>query len=170
MRISLRTATATSVLLALAPRPSWAPMRWVPPYDEMAQKADLVVIATPIARQELDRPATLPGYVHGKEPIAAVEIETTFRLVVPFRSVLSPSDTSFTLVHYRRKEPQDKGGIFIGIRPQLVDFEAGDNSQYLMFLNRREDGRFEGYNSADPGHCIEKLKLAFRRVPARAKP
>jgi len=125
----------------------------------MTEKADLVVIAIPTARREANEPTTLPNWTSCGRPIPAVEIETTFRTAVAFKSTTTAQDTSFALIHHRRLDPLPE--IYVGPLPMLVDFQPHDGSQFLMFLKRRTDGRYEGVNSSDPGHCIEKLRLGL---------
>lgn len=156
---------AFTLLLPLWASEAWAPMHWVPPYDEMTRQSDLVLIATPVARHELSHPAALPGWTHGGQPIPAVEIETIFRTVVTFKANPGFSDSTLAFVHYR-KVPSTYKGPSIGAKPKLVDFAPLDKSQYLMFLKERDDGRFEALNRADPGHCVEKLALEFWGHPA----
>jgi len=95
----------------------------------------------------------------GDRPIPASEIQTTFRVAAMFKSIEGFLDTTLVLVHYRRLDPPPE--IQVGPRPMLVDFQPLDGAQYLMFLTRRADGRYEAVNSADPGHSIEKLALRY---------
>jgi hypothetical protein len=45
-----------------------------------------------------------------------------------------------------------------GAGPFLVDFEPGSGAQYLMFLKRAGEGRYQAYQEVEPGWCIEKLQ------------
>ena len=130
-----------------------------PSYDAMFEGSDLVVIATPILRRELDEPAVLPGVRSGGKTIDAVPIETTFRSIVTFKTKPDYDDSTFVFIHYRRSErPQ----VAITAGPALVDFEPSDGARYLMFLKALADGRFEAFTRADPGDSIEKLKKATK--------
>lgn len=154
MHSALRLVIIGSILGSGA-TPGFGYLTWLPSYNEMAAKADVVVIATPVERREVRGTAALPGVARGGNPIPALAIETTFQAVVIFRGQLAENRRDFTLLHYREAEPpppvRRTGG------PMLIDFTPGDASQYLMFLRRREDGRYEAVNPAEPAWCIEKL-------------
>ena len=45
----------------------------------------------------------------------------------------------------------------------LLNFKAGDGSQYLMFLRRAVDGRYEPFNGqTDPILSVEKQQMRRR--------
>jgi hypothetical protein len=133
-----------------------------PSYDSMAARSDLVVIATPLARQEQVAEAQLPGVSQGpnREPVPAVEIETTFTVLAVLRGDEKLTSSTLALVHYREKT-RDPSGVHLA-GPMLIDFKAGDGSAYLMFLKYRSDGRVEAFSAVEPGWCIVKLPHGSR--------
>jgi len=134
-----------------------------PSYDWMTANSDLVVIATPLARQEQGEDAQLPGVSQGpnRDPVPAVGIETTFSILAVLKGDEKLTGGTFALVHYREKV-KDTSGTHRG-GPMLVNFKAGEGSAYLMFLKDRGDGRFEAVHAIEPGCCI--LKLPYGSKP-----
>jgi len=149
-----RALAAVAVAVCAVATPGQAYLSSYPSYETMAAQSDLVVIATPVSRQELKRDAQLPGVLQGGVPIRAIEIETTFRTLVALAGQAPPADATLVLVHYR--ERQGSAGLR-SAGPMLIDFRPGDNTAYLMFLKRRGDGRFEAFHEVEPGWCIVKL-------------
>lgn len=159
----IRTAFGIVVLaLCVEPTISHGYLSSYPPYDALAANAELVVIATPLSRQEQSGEAKLPGVTQGPnwDPVPAVEIETTFSILVVLKGDERLSGRTVALVHYREKR-QDTAGIKMP-GPMLIDFKAGDGSAYLMFLKSRRDGSFEAYREDEPGWCILKLPHGAR--------
>lgn len=127
----------------------------LPDYGTMAKDADLVAIAAPISRVELEAPTTVPGVTRGTDPIPAVAINTTFSPVAILKGSLTEGEKDFVFRHLREKDPP----VLQRSPPMLIDFVPNDGSQYLMFLRRRDDGRYEAVNGqVDPAWCIEKLQ------------
>lgn len=87
-----------------------------------------------------------------QEPVPAIAVETTFRAMVIVRGAL-PSSAEFVLFHFRER---NREGLSTA-GPMLVDFAPRSGDQYLMFLKRLKDGRYEAFNRNEPGSCIEKL-------------
>ena len=128
-----------------------------PSYGGMTAQSDLVVIATPVARQEQGEDAQLPGVSQGPnwDPVPAVGIETSFSILAVLKGDEKLTGGTFALVHYREKV-KDTSGTYRG-GPALVDFKPGEGSAYLMFLKDRGDGHFEAVHAIEPGWCILKL-------------
>lgn len=156
--MNLRNAVVmVAMLFCSAPSVVHGYMTSYPGYDSMAAKSDLVVIATPRSRQEQSGEARLPGLSQGpnRDPVPAVEIETTFSILAVLKGDEKLTGGDFALVHYREKLINTSGVQVPG--PMLIDFQAGDGSAYLMFLKSRSDGRFEAFKESEPGWCILKL-------------
>jgi len=132
-------------------------MSTYPSYDWMTANSDLVVVATPVARQEQGEDAQLPGVSQGpdRDPVPAVGIETTFSILALLKGDEKLTGGTFALVHHREKVKDTSG--FRSAGPMLIDFKPGDGSAYLMFLKDRGDGRFEAVHAIEPGWCILKL-------------
>jgi hypothetical protein len=162
VRTALRMA---ALILCMEPTTVRGYLSSYPSYDSMAAKADLVVIATPLSRQEQNGEARLPGVRQGPngDPVPAVEIETTFSTLAVLKGDAKLTGGVFTLVHYIEKVKDSSGFVTAG--PMLIDFKAGDGSTYLMFLKSRRDGRFEAYDEVEPGWCILKLPHGAGALP-----
>ena len=109
-------------------------------YQELLDKSDLVVIATPTQTRDTEERADLPNIYRvapdGKESgIAAVGLESTFRI----RTILKGDKTSkeFVLHYYRLLKPNS---IAIDA-PALATFEP-NKMAFLLFLVREPDGRY----------------------------
>ena len=130
-------------------------------YDEMTAKSDLVVIATSVSTKELREVIDLPGVQHeGGVRIRAVGLETEFLVSVCFKGRLpeveGKGSSTIVLHHYRFEDPKEADA---GNRAELLSFKPGDHSQYLMFLKRTGEGRYEPFNGqTDPVYSVEKLK------------
>ena len=145
-----------SLLLAL---PVIARLVYMPDYPQMVEKADLIVIATPVARKELKTREAIPGVRRGNDPILGVIINTTFTVKAVLKGTLPDKKKTVVFYHYREADPPEVqiNGL------SLIDFTPNDRSQYLMFLKRRSDGTYEAMNGqTDPVCCIEKLKQKIR--------
>ncbi len=136
-----------------------------PSYKQMAEHADLVVIATPTANADLPGPTTLPNVTIvdkngvGRE-IPATRVETTFHTIAVLKGKLAESEQSFKLLHLKYVNPADAN---VSRAAQLMEFTAGDRTQYLMFLKLRDDGSYEPFNGqTDPIYSIEKLSQLAR--------
>ena len=129
-------------------------------YEKMASEADIVVIASPIQTKQLDEYTNLPGVSQGNMPIKVVGLETTFAVSVIFRGKLDKAQNSSIILHYyQRLEKLDPNKPQVN-EVQLLNFKPDDNSQYLMFLKRTDDGRYEPFNGqTDPIYSIEKLRM-----------
>ena len=133
-------------------------------YPMLTERADLIVIAAPFNRQELDLRAVLPGHSSvgrdGERSVPAVEIETKFKVLVVLKGNLKIKDEGFTLVHYRLKEPPRHA-----LDLMLIDFDLANRKSFLMFLKERKDGRMEAYQEDKPGWCIEMLAHPYLYTP-----
>ena len=103
-------------------------------YDELWEKADLVVIAKPVATKDLDDERKLAG-------TSVVGQETTFEVTVCMKGKLAEADEgkkpTFKLYHYRLDDSVT--GVTNG--PLLLHLPKDDKSQYLMFLKRTDKGK-----------------------------
>jgi hypothetical protein len=166
MRVSglLLVLIAVAIMVCSTPNRSEARLMSVLRYQEMLDKSDLVVIATPKSRTTDTREqAYLPNISRqdengNKSSIESIGVETVFAVA----AVLKGEKTirQLTLHHYREAQPDavEMNG------PLLVFFDPSDTSQknsYLLFLVREPDGRFAPTGSqTDPGYkSISRLEL-----------
>jgi len=113
-------------------------------YQELFNKSDLVVIATPTTKTTDTKEKTfLPNIFqqdkNGKShELEVTGVETTFSAVTVFKG--NNAIKQFKLHHYRETEnPEvETDG------PGLVFFDLSDNNKhsYLLFLIREKDGRY----------------------------
>ncbi len=154
------------VILAISGIVALARPVWIPGYKEMTEKSDLVVIATPVARKELPGRTVMPGVQRDNKPIPAVQIETTFHIAVVLRGQVPAGQEQFTLLHLLDADPPPGGGANA---LELVDFQPNSGNEYLLFLKRLGDGRYEAMNGqTDP--AISVKRLVRPELPSAARP
>jgi hypothetical protein len=101
-------------------------------YEQMLDKADLVVIATVISTKDINERYTLQDVT---PPIEVVGVETEFesRIVLKGAKITK----KFRLHHYRLKNDE----LFAN-GPQLVTIEPGKHRTFLLFLIKEHDGKY----------------------------
>jgi hypothetical protein len=112
-------------------------------YQQLLDKSDLVVIATPTATNDTKEAMALPTYL----AMRVVGVETTFAI-----SAVVKGDRSlkqFVFHHYRAEKPD--GSYPNG--PNLVTFNTTKKQVFLIFLVREPDGRYSPTSGqTDPGY------------------
>jgi hypothetical protein len=146
---------AATILFCAMPNQSQAREMVVLSYQEMLEKSDLVVIATPKSKTTDTREqAFLPNiWLQDKDgrrsKIESIGVETVFAVSAVLKG--DKMGKQFTLHHYREAK----------IRPaldeaSLVVFDPSDiskRSSYLLFLVREPHGRFAPTGGqTDPGY------------------
>jgi hypothetical protein len=138
------------------------------PYEKLLKEADLVVIARAVSKVATDDSDGFSG------------VETTFELAAVIKG---KSANSFKVLHFQYKNPsrpfEDGPGLVsffteplsVGIRRSGVTEEEGPKTleptkskslkpapEYLLFLIRRADGRFEAVSGqVDPNSSVRTL-------------
>jgi hypothetical protein len=126
------------------------------PYQELLEKSDLVVIATPTATNDTKEHINLPGFVG--QPVIGVETRFNVSAVLKGDKAL----TDFVLHHYR------PDGVVVPNGPTFVSFAPAESPAsihrtYILFLLRQVDGRYAPVvGQADPGLGIKELGGAAR--------
>lgn len=111
-------------------------------YQELLDKSDLVVIATPMATNDTKEHIGLPGY--SIQPV--IGVETKFEVSAVLKGDKSLKD--LVLHHYRADVIQVPNG------PTLVSFAPAEKRTFLLFLVREADGRYgPAFGQVDPGLC-----------------
>ncbi len=125
-------------------------------FDELADKATVVVIATPTTVTATTNQCTFDG-----GSIKGTGVETSFRIL----GVLKGDRTikELTLRHFARVTPETemKNGVMIMYMdgPNLISFEPNSHKQYLMFLQKEADGRYVAVTGQeDPIDSVKQLK------------
>ncbi len=134
--------------------------RFIPtwPYKVLFTHADIVVIAVPLAIQVTQEISPLPGLTQmtsdGKTgPCLARGVNATFEIKCVLKGDFPKN--CLELHYYQRLDPNE--GEING--PGWLFFEPTKKSRYLMFLKKREDGRFEAISGqADPNLSVFELK------------
>jgi len=131
------------------------------PYDKLFKHADLVLIAKPLAVRDAtkDDNATPPK---GKDDLLT-GVVTSFEVLHVIKGEYKPK--KIDLVHFRLRT-----GVQIGNGPCLVEFHtkmtelsgkgwaAAVSSDYILFLKKGTDGRFEPVSGQyDPSLSVKQI-------------
>lgn len=165
----MKTRILTLLTIAAIPLAAQGRLIALWPYDKLLEKSDLVVMATVDSVAGFDGAVEIPQFADVLEPQV-----TTFKV----QGVIQGDYDGETLglVHCRMKD--DNVGVRNG--PLLADFEAGGRTiriesgehagmlvqesepSYLLFLKRREDGRFEPVaGQVDSSLSVRRVTSAF---------
>ena len=101
-------------------------------YQQLLDKSDLVVIATPTSTIDTKEEIDLPGYA----AMRATGVETHFQISAVLKGEKNLKD--FTLHHYRGSKPD----IAYQNAPHLLSFDPSKKHPYILFLIREADGRY----------------------------
>ena len=108
--------------------------------QELLDKSDLVVIATPTTSADTQERTDLPGFL--AQHVIGVETGFAVSAVVKGDKELK----NFVLHHYRA----DKGTVPNG--PSFIAFKPEEKRTFLLFLKRGTDGRYAPtVGQVDPG-------------------
>ena len=132
-------------------------------YQELFEKSDLVVIATPLTKTaDTNERTFFQGMVQtdqdGKQTgTAAIGVETTFGVSVVMKG--DRAAQQFILHHYRvAPYPARDGNGLVDVLidgPNIVSFDPSDfrlPRDILLFLVKEQDGRYAPYGGqTDPG-------------------
>lgn len=163
MKLPIRSIAILFTLLVASLVAEGRPV-WVPSYQEMLEKSDLVVIATPVARKELSERTVMPGVLRGNEQIPAIQVETTFRISAILRGTGPAKQDRFVLLHLIEANPPE----IVTNGQALLDFRPDGGDEYLLFLKKLPDGRYEAMNGqTDPAFSVRALTSAA--APPRKK-
>lgn len=110
--------------------------------QQLFDKSDLVVIATPSANSDTQERIGLPGYT----ALQVIGIETGFTISATMKG--DKTQQKIVLHHYRAVP--DGGPVING--PNLLSFTPGDQRNWLLYLVREDDGRYAPtVGQTDPG-------------------
>lgn len=133
------------------------------PYERLFEKADTVVIAQP--KRSVDNDDRLESSWEE----AFVGIDTTFEVE---HALKGTPGKKLTLLHFRSEAPLQNGPLFVSfstnesarqtesgkeLAPRIRAFREGPAS-YLLFLKRRDDGRYEAVSGQiDPALSVRTI-------------
>lgn len=124
-------------------------------YEELLEKSELVVLATPTATNDTKEHVDLPGF--SGEHLVGVETRFIPSAVLKGDKALK----SFVLHHYRTADGTNMPHLPNG--PGFVSFTPaqspnGIQRTYILFLVREPDGRYAPVvGQADPGFAVKEL-------------
>ncbi len=116
--------------------------------QQLSDKADLVVIAKPLATKDTPEATNPLSYGY---PLAGLSTEFEISLVVK-----GDKDMKKLVLHHYRLKEQDIPTVN---GPSLVSFDPKQGSSFLLYLRREADGRFAPVSGQyDPGEdAVVKL-------------
>ena len=126
------------------------------PYQELLEKSDLVVLATPTATNDTEEHIDLPGFVG--EHVIGVETRFTVSAVLKGDKALR----DFVFHHYRTTDGSniphvDNGPTFISFDP--VVSPTITPRTFILFLHREADDRYAPVvGQTDPGGAVRELR------------
>jgi hypothetical protein len=126
------------------------------PYQELLDKSDLVVLATPTATNDTKEHIELPGFA-GQHVIG---VETRFAVSAVLKGDKALRD--FVFHHYRTPDGANVPNVPNG--PAFVSFDPAEKPTFvqrtfILFLLREADGRYAPVvGQTDPGLGIKELR------------
>jgi hypothetical protein len=126
------------------------------PYQELLEKSDLVVLATPKATNDTTEHIDLPGFVG--EHVIGVETRFTVSAVLKGDKALR----DFVFHHYRTTYGPNISHLPNG--PSFISFDPAANPTipprtFILFLLREADGRYAPIvDQTDPGGAVRELR------------
>lgn len=127
---------ATSLVAQARIIPHWSD-------QELLEKSDLVVLATPTATADTQERTDLPGFLAQH----VIGIETGFAVSAVVKG--DKTMKNFVLHHYRADE--ERAGLVVN-GPNLIAFKPEEKRKFLLFLIREADGRYAPtVGQVDPG-------------------
>jgi hypothetical protein len=126
-------------------------------YEQLKREADVVVIADALTTEELQEEIDLPNiFVRDdagqQHPLRAIGLNTTLTVQTVFKGEIE--EPTIVVHHFRRKiQPTAEVN-----GPMLIHFDTKSPGQYLLFLKRAMDGRYEPVSGRiDPFWSVKKL-------------
>jgi hypothetical protein len=135
-------------LLLLAPLPTpRAQLMYAWSYQEMFDKAELIVIAKPLSTKNTNQHKTESDNIQ----FVGLNTQCEVRLILKGK----PDATRFTLHHYRLVETK----VAILNAPQPIIFDLKEPYLYLMFLIKEPDGRYAPATGQMESATLSMIKL-----------
>ena len=133
---------AVLMLLVLWPRLASAYEMAPQTYSNMFARADVVVIATPIATRgseiELELKVAQPKQVTD----LIMTVDTEFKVAYTLKGKLDAN--AFRFIHLNRKDKKPFVGSFGAVGTFFVDFETKENKRksFILFMKKRKNGTY----------------------------
>ena len=116
-------------------------------YQEMFDKADLVVIARRVTTRDTEERATILAH-------DVIGVLTDFNAYLVLKG--DKNAKTFQLHHYRLASDSDKSTTVNG--PSLVEF-SGEHPSFLLFLTKERDGRYAPVSGQEDPADFSVLEL-----------
>jgi hypothetical protein len=128
--------------------------RFVEPwtYQQMFEKADLVVIARPINTSDTAEHQMLPDYA---PPLPVIGVTTEFETRLVLKG--SKDVTLFKLHHFRYRADADETAM--SNTPELLKIKVEKRTTFLLFLIKERDGRYAPVTGQTDPAISSVLKL-----------
>lgn len=156
---------ATSLLVLMAPTligGGQIGYHWS--FEERTARADLIVVAEPIATKDTGRRTVHPSL---QPDLPVIELETEFKVLATLKGQIAPV---VRLKHYRidmdewNRRNAPKGGLVNGGTELSFVTSKEHKESYLLFLTWTDDGRFESLSGHTfPTDTVFRLSEADRR-------
>lgn len=128
------------IFLLTWPQPGQAYLMQMQTYSDMFERADVVVIATAVATEELEDNLNVDQPKQVTDLITTVATE--FKVAYVLKGKMDSS--TFRFIHLHRKDGNPVPGSFGAVGTFFVDFNSKENKNhsFVLFMNRREDGTY----------------------------
>jgi len=111
-------------------------------YSNMFERADVVVIATPLATQKSKAELTLEVEQPKSVTDLITTVDTKFQIAYVLKGTVDTN--TIRLLHLNRKDKNLVPGPFGAVGTFFVDFETKENKRqsFLLFMKKRKDGTY----------------------------
>lgn len=111
-------------------------------YSNMFERADVVVIATPIATQDSEVELKLKVDQSKQVTDLIMTVDTEFKVAYTLKGKLDAN--TFHFLHLNRKDKKPFAGRFGSVGTFFVDFETKENKRksFILFITKRKDGTY----------------------------
>lgn len=121
-------------------------------YEEMFDKADLVVIATAMSSKDVGERTVLPDYT---PMLNVVGVLTEFEPRVVMKGAIHTA--KFLLFHYRYESEDDQ--FATANTPELIRIKAGTRSTFLLFLVKERGSTYSPVTGQTDPAALSVLDL-----------
>lgn len=152
MRRFIHLTITISALLGVAVVPVLnARLREAWTFQQMFDRAQLVVIARVIASKDNGKAMPLPDFAS----VNVIEVLTEFETRIVFKG---PKDlTKFYLRHYRYRSEEEQ--FAVANNPQLITINQGEHPAFLLFLLKDRNGQYVPFGGQTDPAALSVLDL-----------
>lgn len=148
-----KTIVFVLVCLFVASIPSHARKVRAWTYEDLAQEADLIVIATTKSVRDLKKETAFPNLFLKDKPVPAMAMEVTLDVLSVLKGKTDGGTITLSYLRPASLRLMEDG-------PQLIIFNPELKVRYLMYLKREPDGRYSAITGqTDPALAVKDLGL-----------